>query len=101
MAVVENGIEYCDVCGDELEGREVDLCSYCRALENDDEDLIDGVGFANEGSALRAETGDNPRDRPCPTCGTENVLTRIDEAMSYQCNRCANAAERGLAWDEF
>lgn len=62
----------------------------------DDEDyLIDGVGFADPGgrSALRAATRDNPRDRPCPTCGRENVLTRLDVRAGYQCDRCADAAE--------
>lgn len=54
---------------------------------------IDGVGFAQEGSALRAATPDNPRCLPCPTCGAENVLTPIDQARGYQCNRCADAAE--------
>lgn len=60
-----------------------------------DEFLIDGVGFADPGgrSALRAATPDNPRDQPCPTCGGENVLTRIDVMRGYQCDRCADAAE--------
>jgi hypothetical protein len=63
----------------------------------EDEELIDGVGFADPGgnSALRAETPDNPRDRPCPNCGTENVLTRIDVMRGYQCDRCSDALERG------
>lgn len=67
---------------------------------NDNEDLIDGVGFADPGgnSALRAATPNNPRDRPCPTCGRKNVLTRIDVQRRYQCDRCADAAERG--WDK-
>lgn len=58
-------------------------------------DLIDGVGFADPGgnSSLRAATPNNPRDQPCPTCGTENVLTRIDKRRGYQCDRCADAAE--------
>jgi hypothetical protein len=62
-----------------------------------DDDLIDGVGFADPGgrSALRAETPDNPRNLPCPTCGAENVLTPLDQARGYQCNRCADQAERG------
>lgn len=60
-----------------------------------DNELIDGVGFANEGSALRCATKNNPRDRPCPTCGTENVLTPLDQARGYQCDRCADRAERG------
>jgi hypothetical protein len=65
--------------------------------DRDEEDLIDGVGFADPGgnSALRAETPDNPRDRPCPTCGRENVLTRIDVQRGYQCNVCADRAEQG------
>lgn len=63
----------------------------------DDDEPIDAVGFAEPGgnSALRAETPDNPRDRPCPNCGRENVLTRIDEQRDYQCDRCADAIERG------
>jgi hypothetical protein len=63
-----------------------------------DEEPIDGVGFADPGgnSALRAETRDNPRDCDCPNCGAKNVLTRLDEARGYQCDRCADAAERGF-----
>jgi hypothetical protein len=57
--------------------------------------LIDGVGFANEGSALRAATKDNPRNLPCPTCGWPNRLTPIDVARNYQCDSCANAAQTG------
>lgn len=65
---------------------------------DDWEDLIDGVGFADPGgnSALRAETPDNPRIHPCPTCGAPNRLTPIDVARGYQCDRCADRAERGL-----
>ncbi len=67
--------------------------------EDFEEDLIDGVGFADPGgrSALRASTPDNPRDQPCPSCGAENVLTRIDAKRGYQCDGCADAAEgRGI-----
>jgi hypothetical protein len=62
------------------------------------DDLIDGVGFADPGgeSALRAETKDNPRNLPCPTCGFPNRLTPIDKARGYQCDSCAVANERGL-----
>jgi len=59
------------------------------------EDLIDGVGFANPGSALRRATRENPRNLPCPNCGEENVLTPLDRARGYQCDRCADLAERG------
>ncbi len=105
MAYVEDGIEYCDECGEELEEGEEDFCAHCRGAVfgqdwedwDDERPMIDGVGFADPGghSSLRAATEDNPRDRPCPTCGAQNVLTRIDEQNSYQCDRCADAAERG------
>lgn len=67
-------------------------------LYEDDEitrDNIDGVGFADpgSGSALRAETPENPRDLPCPSCHEPNRLTRIDKARGYQCDQCADAAE--------
>lgn len=62
-----------------------------------DDYLIDGVGFASEGSALRAATASNPRNLPCPTCKAENVLTPADQARGYQCDRCADAAE-GRCW---
>lgn len=61
----------------------------------EDDYLIDGVGFAQEGSALRAATKSNPRNLPCPNCGAENVLTPADVAQGYQCDACANQAERG------
>ncbi len=82
-----NGEIYCEGCveeGDEYESE----CGY-------DEELIDGVGFADPGgnSALRASTRDNPRILPCPTCETENVLTPADVARGYQCDRCADRAE--------
>lgn len=53
--------------------------------------------FADPGgrSALRAASPDNPRNLPCPTCGEENTLTPQDRAMGYQCDSCADAAERG------
>ena len=64
---------------------------------DDDDYLIDGVGFADPGgnSALRAATKDNPRNLPCPTCGAPNRLTPIDRMRGYQCDACADAAERG------
>lgn len=61
--------------------------------DRDDDDPIDGVGFARDGSALRAATDDNPRDLPCPHCGEPNVLTRIDRLRGYKCDRCADRAE--------
>lgn len=60
----------------------------------------DGDGypeFADPGgrSALRAASRNNPRNRPCPTCGRKNRLTPADVAAGYQCDSCADLAERG------
>ena len=68
--------------------------------EDDENDLIDGVGFADPGgrSALRAATKSNPRNLPCPNCGKPNRLTRIDRLRGYQCDECADAAEGGYGY---
>ena len=47
-------------------------------------------------SALRAATPDNPRNFPCPTCGQKNKLTLLDISQGYQCDECAERAERGV-----
>jgi hypothetical protein len=66
------------------------------SAEDRDEDYrIDGVGFAQAGSALRAATKSNPRNLPCPTCGEPNRLTPLDVARSYQCDECSDRDERG------
>ncbi len=67
-------------------------------MYEDCKDLIDGVGFKDPGgrSALRAATKNNPRNLPCPNCGAKNVLTPLDRARGYQCDRCADRAEAGL-----
>ena len=64
-------------------------------MHEDDDYLIDGVGFADPGgrSALRRATKRNPRNLPCPTCGRENMLTPIDVQRGYQCDICADADE--------
>ena len=93
-------------------------------IEAQDE-LIDGVGFADpgSGSALRAATTGtcdacfgrtgrdddfcrhcghelNPRKFPCPDCGRPDRLTRIDVSRHYRCDYCADVAEgrRADAW---
>lgn len=53
-------------------------------------------GFANEGSALRSSSPSNPRNLPCPTCEEPNRLTPEDRAHGYQCDTCADRAERGF-----
>lgn len=62
-----------------------------------DQDDMDRIQFAFPGtnSALRCATASNPRNRPCPTCERPNKLTPADVALGYQCDRCADQAERG------
>lgn len=62
-----------------------------------EDDCEDGIQFADPGgrSALRAASKSNPRNLPCPTCGEPNRLTPADRALGYQCDSCADAAERG------
>lgn len=66
-----------------------------------EEDLIDGVGFADPGgrSALRAATPENPRNLPCPTCKQPNRLTPLDVARHYQCDCCSDIAEGRIMGD--
>ena len=55
----------------------------------EDEDFQDPGGR----SALRRATKNNPRNKPCPTCGGKNRLTARDVALGYQCDRCADREE--------
>lgn len=57
----------------------------------------DDCDFAEPGgrSALRAARKGNPRNLSCPNCKRRNVLTPDDRALGYQCDRCADQAERG------
>ncbi len=64
----------------------------------DEDELIDGFADPGGNSALRAATPDNPRIHPCPTCGASNCLTPIDVQRGYQCDRCADRAERGMGY---
>ncbi len=61
-----------------------------------DDDL--GMDFADPGgnSALRAASPTNPRTLPCPNCEEPNRLTPKDRALGYQCDTCADQAERGF-----
>lgn len=64
---------------------------------NDWDHSSEDIGFADPGgrSALRRATPNNPRNQPCPSCGTPNRLTPADVSLGYQCDTCADAAERG------
>lgn len=63
----------------------------------DEDYLDDDIQFADPGgrSALRAASKDNLRNLPCPTCGEPDMLTPEDMARGYQCDPCADKAERG------
>lgn len=58
----------------------------------------DRIEFADPGgrSALRASSRSNPRNLPCPNCKKKNKLTPADRAHGYQCDECADRAERGV-----
>lgn len=61
----------------------------------DDYDRRSRRVYASAGSALRCATKKNPRNLPCPTCGEKNRLTQEDVSRGYQCDACADRAERG------
>ena len=63
----------------------------------DDDDVdYDDDDYSENGYGFRAETKDNPRIYPCPTCGREEALTMLDIQLGYQCDRCADIAEGRL-----
>lgn len=69
--------------------------SYRDDWGDDDWDGSRRAMFANPGSALRRASKRNPRNLPCPTCKAPNRLTPADRAQGYQCDACADQAERG------
>lgn len=68
--------------------------------DRDDPFDEEGLEFADPGgrSALRAASKSNPRNLPCPNCKAPNRLTPADRARGYQCDACADRAERGLEY---
>ena len=66
--------------------------------EEEDERWDYDLDFADPGgvSALRAASPSNPRNLPCPNCGEPDRLTPADRARGYQCDACADRAERGI-----
>lgn len=70
--------------------------TYREDYEPDEwDDMVDEFADPGGNSALRRATPTNPRNRPCPTCGSPNRLTPADVAQGYQCDACADRAERG------
>lgn len=72
------------------------VCEECYH-DGGDEDGFGESNFADPGgvSALRAASPSNPRNLPCPTCKAPGRLTPADKARGYQCDECAERAERG------
>ena len=71
---------------------------YADEFDLDEEEFFERcIMFSDPGggSALRAATRDNPRNLPCPNCGEEDRLTPEDKFHGYQCDTCADSAERG------
>lgn len=89
--------EVCPDCDQPVEDCECDV-DYGDPHDdyNDYEDSFDHNRFASKGSALYAADDNNPREFPCPTCERENALTLRDVQAGYQCDRCADRAERGF-----
>jgi len=58
-------------------------------------DMVDTFADPGGNSALRRAHKGNPRNLPCPSCGKANRLTPADKAQGYQCDACADLAERG------
>ena len=63
--------------------------------EIDDDDDRSEFADPHGKSALRASNKNNPRNRPCPTCGKPNKLTPKDVSLGYQCDNCADQTEGG------
>jgi hypothetical protein len=77
--------------GAALFGRRSRVGALTGYYEDDEPDFAEPGGR----SALRAARKGNPRNRSCPNCKARNVLTPEDVARGYQCDRCADATERG------
>lgn len=94
MAMIEERLSECEE-DDNLEEDE----DFEEDWDSDDPraPLADGTHFAFPGtnSALRAAGPGNPRNLPCPTCRAPNRLTPADRQRGYQCDSCADMAERG------
>jgi len=58
-------------------------------------DICETYADPGGNSALRAATKSNPRNKSCPNCKRRNMLTPEDVARGYQCDSCADLAERG------
>lgn len=73
------------------------LCWACYRSLAKGEVEYDRCSFADPGgnSALRVAGPGNPRVHPCPNCQEPNRLTPLDVSKGYQCDTCADQAERG------
>lgn len=92
---------WADVDPADLQGDDLDDLEDQDLFDEDEDEVLDFDGsplrFQDPGgnSALRAASGTNPRNLPCPKCGREDMLTPRDRSLGYICNPCADQAERG------
>jgi len=63
--------------------------------EDEWRDVVDTFADPGGKSALRRASKSNPRNKSCPTCKSRNRLTAEDVVRGYQCDSCADKAERG------
>lgn len=94
MANINDDEDFNDDYYDDEEADDYDYDDDCDYILDYDGSRME---FAGPNSALRAASSSNPRIHPCPNCGCEDRLTRKDVALGYQCDDCADRAERG--WD--
>lgn len=63
--------------------------------EEEWDDLCERFADPGGNSCLFPADHNNPRNLPCPTCHKPNRLTQKDRNHGYQCDECADRAERG------
>lgn len=92
----------CEYCGEVVDYEEGTILTgefICYECADEIPEIYDepSISFADPGgkSALRAESPENPRNLPCPTCNAPNRLTPADVAQGYQCDACADRDEGG------
>lgn len=88
----------CEDCGNVGEEEVCEICGGECVLYNEDEDVeLEEADYnciftdPSGPSPIKTSSPTNPRIYPCPTCGAENALTRIDVEFGYRCDSCVQA----------
>jgi hypothetical protein len=85
-----------DECADYWVNSDKCYPEYEREYYNPDDPMFEDMNYMDfrdpgGGSALR----NGPRIHPCPNCGRPDMLSPKDVQLGYQCDSCADQAERG------